>query len=1031
MAVKKRKPESKRVALFVLGMHRSGTSALSGLLSLLGAAAPRTLMAPTKDNPRGYFESTEIMKANDRILSSAGSRWNDWGPFNPDWFDSGVAAQFREQLPALVEREFGDAPLLLIKDPRICRFFPFWQESLAALDIDSRVVIPLRHPLEVARSLEARDKFGRNRSLLLWLRHKLDAEAASRGTPRTFVRYESVIDDWKGVGRKIEKALGLKWAKWSGDTEMKIEEFLSPEHKHFEAEEALVLGDGELARWTEQVHHTFMALADGNPADRAALATLDGIRAEFDRTARIYAAVVREHETRVEGLYANVKAQLAERAQQLEATTARANEAGNQLQGERKALAEHKTSLATLAEQQAARDRALEALRSRLAAAEAERTQLAANLAATFREHEVRLEGLQASIALQVAEKGKAAAAEVQAVNARLAAREAELAAAAREYEVRLEGMQASLRSQVHEKAHQLELLQARHDEAGRKLEAEGQAAAAERARAIALAAQLAERELEGTRAAEKLAAKEADFLRLVEQRRLDIESLKSRLADREGEVTRLSAELVAKGREYEVRLDGVRASLQAQLDERARHAAQLSEARDALEAQLAESSRTAFRLHEELQAHAEALAERSAERDAGQAQLAAAVAEGRDLRERLAAGEAEVAALREQLHEVEADAASAREALDETTQALRAAGEELARRERRIGDLDGDIDRLQTALADVGTERDAFAESLAETGEQLGALLGRLADATSERDALAERLADATTDRDALAERLADTITQRDALAENLAAREAAATQLHAQLEQAQQAHAAAQATVEALTRDLADGRERRAREAAEAASRLSAQKEGAAAAAARHAAELKDVREALAKAQAEVDVRFKEIAKLTTLVLEADQAKDAEAQRRVLLEFERAVRNATAGELAHQAHLQRQQLDLVRRSRVWRWTKPFHAELPEVPATVDWGKQLELLRGSALFDREWYVAQYPDVLETGLDPVDHYLRRGAMEGRNPSPAFDTLAYLSRYPDVRESAINPLAHYEEYGRSENRVVAAVETGRA
>jgi SAM-dependent methyltransferase len=72
--------------------------------------------------------------------------------------------------------------------------------------------------------------------------------------------------------------------------------------------------------------------------------------------------------------------------------------------------------------------------------------------------------------------------------------------------------------------------------------------------------------------------------------------------------------------------------------------------------------------------------------------------------------------------------------------------------------------------------------------------------------------------------------------------------------------------------------------------------------------------------------------------------------------------------------------------------------------------------IEASALFDRKWYCQQYPDVLAAGVDPVLHYLRDGAREGRDPGPAFSTRAYLLSYPEVAKARINPLAHYLEFG---------------
>ncbi|RLJ20550.1 hypothetical protein DJ030_06425 [bacterium endosymbiont of Escarpia laminata] len=81
-----------------------------------------------------------------------------------------------------------------------------------------------------------------------------------------------------------------------------------------------------------------------------------------------------------------------------------------------------------------------------------------------------------------------------------------------------------------------------------------------------------------------------------------------------------------------------------------------------------------------------------------------------------------------------------------------------------------------------------------------------------------------------------------------------------------------------------------------------------------------------------------------------------------------------------------------------------------------------VNLLKDSGLFDESWYLAEYPDVAEAGIDPVQHYLRYGASEGRNPSSKFDTAFYLTTNPDIAQAEINPLVHYFRYGREEGRL---------
>ena len=74
-----------------------------------------------------------------------------------------------------------------------------------------------------------------------------------------------------------------------------------------------------------------------------------------------------------------------------------------------------------------------------------------------------------------------------------------------------------------------------------------------------------------------------------------------------------------------------------------------------------------------------------------------------------------------------------------------------------------------------------------------------------------------------------------------------------------------------------------------------------------------------------------------------------------------------------------------------------------------------------SSLFSADWYLARYPDVAAAGMDPLEHYLRHGAAEGRDPGPDFCTGAYLRRYPDVAQAGVNPLLHYLMHGQSEGR----------
>ena len=82
---------------------------------------------------------------------------------------------------------------------------------------------------------------------------------------------------------------------------------------------------------------------------------------------------------------------------------------------------------------------------------------------------------------------------------------------------------------------------------------------------------------------------------------------------------------------------------------------------------------------------------------------------------------------------------------------------------------------------------------------------------------------------------------------------------------------------------------------------------------------------------------------------------------------------------------------------------------------------REIEIIAESGLFDREWYLAEYPDVKAVGLDPIEHYLTVGALLLRQPSPKFDTKSYVASNSDVAATQANPLVHYITFGRAEGR----------
>jgi hypothetical protein len=178
-------------------MHRSGTSALSGVLRLLGFEPGADLLKPNEFNPTGYWENKLVVRLNERILLHLGTSWSD--VFLPPYYldRTDLREVFEAEARALLDKAFSGKRAWVLKDPRISMLIDFWLPHLR--ERNASFIHLVRHPIEVANSLKRRDGFPLERGLLLWLLQNLNAEFFTRGLNRCFINYEDFIRDWKGA----------------------------------------------------------------------------------------------------------------------------------------------------------------------------------------------------------------------------------------------------------------------------------------------------------------------------------------------------------------------------------------------------------------------------------------------------------------------------------------------------------------------------------------------------------------------------------------------------------------------------------------------------------------------------------------------------------------------------------------------------------------------------------------------------------------------------------------------------------------
>ncbi len=254
-----------REAVFILGMHRSGTSATTRLLNLLGVDLGQIPALVAEDNERGFWEHPGVVAVNEAVLAALGSRWDDPSPLPLEWWWSAAMEPHRDAIRRLVRDEFASAPLFGVKDPRLCRLVPLWVCSLAELSVTPVFVLVLRHPSEIAASVRRRNRLPEHVGEALWLIHMLEAERHTRGHRRVFVSYEDLLEHWQAQARRIAKATGLSWPKPEQQAEAEVSAFLDPALRHFRADRSAWRPG--LSRWVSEAYELMAGAASGDESE--------------------------------------------------------------------------------------------------------------------------------------------------------------------------------------------------------------------------------------------------------------------------------------------------------------------------------------------------------------------------------------------------------------------------------------------------------------------------------------------------------------------------------------------------------------------------------------------------------------------------------------------------------------------------------------------------------------------------------------------------------------------------------------------
>lgn len=235
------------MGVLVLGMHRSGTSALTRVLNLLGLDAGRdVLMGASESNPTGHWEVERLTSFNDRLLDDLGGRWSAPPAVDPATLVGLADGPWGTEAAALHAEAFAGTAWVW-KDPRVCLLLPFWRAVLArSEDQAPHEVVALRDPTEIAGSLAARDGMALAFGLALWERYTRSLLASLVGERACFVHYERLLAEPENTARELV-AFCADALSDEPDRLAEVSAYLDGGHRHQKAIEHDVLSPAQMA----------------------------------------------------------------------------------------------------------------------------------------------------------------------------------------------------------------------------------------------------------------------------------------------------------------------------------------------------------------------------------------------------------------------------------------------------------------------------------------------------------------------------------------------------------------------------------------------------------------------------------------------------------------------------------------------------------------------------------------------------------------------------------------------------------------
>ncbi len=224
------------VMVTILGVGRSGTSAITRGMQAIGIDLGDNLRPGSGKNPTGFFEDNDFLKISRRLKRTLGVRADSVRLIDEREYDLPVIRQIEDDCVAMIKRRFSNSPIWGYKYARTSRFLPFFERVFERCGVEARYVYAVRNPLSVAKSrarLEPQ-RGTQEQSDLEWLTNVVPYfERAARGKTCVFVDYDNVMADPANELERMARGLGLPVTdKVREEIRIYKDEYLKPGIRH-------------------------------------------------------------------------------------------------------------------------------------------------------------------------------------------------------------------------------------------------------------------------------------------------------------------------------------------------------------------------------------------------------------------------------------------------------------------------------------------------------------------------------------------------------------------------------------------------------------------------------------------------------------------------------------------------------------------------------------------------------------------------------------------------------------------------------